>query len=464
MPSGPEGFVAQPTYTNEIARARDLLLAHPGRWRVIYHYDGDGIASASSAVRALLRLGYPFQATPLRAVERERMHEILRATAGPALIVDTGSSWLDLYAEHRAPVIVLDHHQYPAAPHPPELPKHVALVNPLDWGVDGMSEMCAATLTWLFTVFVDPRNWDNAAWGLSGAISDRQHVGGFKGVNGKLVDEAIAQRHVERRRQLALFGPTVGSALETSIDPYFAGLSGRPAEVERFLRELDIDPGRPLASLPPEETKRLETALLERLAHQGTRPEFRELLVQERWTIPALAMDAQELANLQNATGRIGEPGIGVALALGDAAALAKARAAENTWRLGVLNGLRRVEENGVHSLPALAWFESPDGTLAGTQAGMAMNYLLDPDRPVFVFTPSGDRFKLSARGTLYLVSKGLDLASACRIAAQLVQGEGGGHRVAAGATIPASGRDAFLAEADRLIAVQLRLVPEAAA
>ena len=104
-----------------------------------------------------------------------------------------------------------------------------------------------------------------------------------------------------------------------------------------------------------------------------------------------------------------------------------------------------------------LRWFVSPETTLAGTQAGLAMNYLLSPELPVFVFSEHGDRpIKLSARGTLRQVAHGLDLASVCRAAAATVGGEGGGHRVASGATIPAGRREAFLEAADRLLGEQV--------
>ena len=122
MPSGPDGFVSDPHYTQEFERARALLLAHPRRWRIIYHYDGDGIASTSSALRAFHRLGYPAQATPLVGVERELVATLLNATTGPVLVVDTGATWLDLFSGHRAPVVVLDHHKYPGVPNPPALP------------------------------------------------------------------------------------------------------------------------------------------------------------------------------------------------------------------------------------------------------------------------------------------------------------------------------------------------------
>jgi RecJ-like exonuclease len=260
------------------------------------------------------------------------------------------------------------------------------------------------------------------------------------------------------RRGVSLFGSTLGEGVRDSIDPYFRGLSGRPEVAASFLKGLALDPNRPPHSLDAGESSRLSSALLNHLARQGVRPEFCEILTQDGWTIPSLGLDAEELSNLQNATGRAGTPGIGVALSLGDTEALSRARAAEQGWRAGILAGLRRIEDGGVNSLKSVQWFESPDTTLAGTQSGLAMNYLLDPTRPVFVFSKGydGHTLKVSGRGTLWLVDQGLDLTLVCRVAAEAVGGEGGGHRVASGATIPVAGRDGFLGEADRLVGDQL--------
>jgi single-stranded-DNA-specific exonuclease len=459
MPSGPDSFVSDPQYGREFERARGLVLAHPQRWRVIYHYDADGIASASSAVRALGRLGYPVQLTPLIGVEREKMHSLLAATKGPVLIVDTGSSWTDLYPAHPFPVVVLDHHTYDGAPRPPDLPAHVAFVNPLDWGVDGMREMCAATLTWLFSIFLDPLNWDNAPWALSGAIGDRQHVGGFHGLNAVLVDEAIRRSALVRRPGVALLGPTVGAALATGIDPYFRGLSGRRPSVDAFLRELSIDPETPPLSLSDDARRHLVASLRARLEASGVLPEFVALVDQERWFLPSLGRDAEELSNLQSATGRAGMPSLGVAMALGDAHAFERAQEEETRWRTGILSTLVRLEEQGVNERTAIRWFESRETPLAGTQAGMAMSYLLPPDKPVVVFSGEGtSSLKISGRGTLRLVDQGLDLSTALRTAAAAVGGEGGGHKVASGATIPPGTRDRFLDAADPIVAAQLHL------
>ncbi|MCI4345324.1 MAG: DHH family phosphoesterase [Thermoplasmata archaeon] len=453
MASGPERFVEAPRYSEEFTRARELLLAHPGRWRVIYHYDGDGIASATSAVRALRRLGYAAQATPLVGVDGRRMKELLRATRGPVWVVDTGASWLDSFAEHTYPVVILDHHAYPAPER--ETPEHVAFVNPLDWGVDGMSELCAATLTWLYTIFLDPKNWDNAAWGVSGAIADRQHVGGFRGLNARLVKEAEERGLLARRASVGLSGANLAEAVGRSVDPYFRGLSGRKEATEAFLKGLHVSSSSTVGSLPPADLDRLAVALEARLREQGVRPEFVSAFRQDRWSIPA-GEDTIELSELQNACGRAGTPAVGVALGLGDRSSLERARAAREGWREGVLRGLGRLEAGELQELPHLQWFESPEGSLAGTQAGLGMTYLLDPTRPVAVFSPGEGQLRVSTRGTLWLVDQGLDLATVCREAAKLVGGEGGGHRVAAGASIPAGARDPFLAEANRLVGTQL--------
>ncbi|MCI4351974.1 MAG: DHH family phosphoesterase [Thermoplasmata archaeon] len=456
MPSGPEGFVAHPLYAQEFTRARELLLATPGRWRVIYHYDGDGIGAASALVRGLRRLGYGFQTTALKGVERARIEELLHATPGPVIVTDTGASWPESYAAHRFPVIVLDHHTYPGSPTPPSCPPHVAFVNPLDWGVDGMTEMCASTLSWLFTIFLDPKNWDNVPWALSGAIHDRQHVGGFRGLNGTLVREALHRQLLTERTELVLRGATVAAGLEASIDPYFVGLSGRPEAASEFVGRLGISADRTLDALETGDRDRLTAALAGQLAQQGARPEFCERVMTERWNFPGETVDAEELSQLQNAAGRAGQPGVGVALAFGDPDAGHKCRDFWESWQSGVLRGLRRLEDERPCQLASIQWFQSPELTLAGTQAGLAITYFLDPYRPVFVLSRSDGSTKVSSRGTTWLVGRGLDLATACREAAAKVGGEGGGHRVASGATIPVDREEEFLQEADRIIATQL--------
>jgi RecJ-like exonuclease len=75
---------------------------------------------------------------------------------------------------------------------------------------------------------------------------------------------------------------------------------------------------------------------------------------------------------------------------------------------------------------------------------------------PILAFAEDEDGIKVSARGTPGLVRQGLDLSVVMGEAAPAVGGEGGGHDVAAGATIPAGSEAAFVEHADGVIGDQL--------
>jgi RecJ-like exonuclease len=102
------------------------------------------------------------------------------------------------------------------------------------------------------------------------------------------------------------------------------------------------------------------------------------------------------------------------------------------------------------------------EDTVVGIVAGMLLGSGDIPcDRPLLAFAVSVDdqnieMTKASARGTKELVEKGLDLSSAMRRASESVGGTGGGHNIAAGATIPPGKEADFLAEIDRIVSAQM--------
>ncbi len=443
----------RPGALSELERAERLLSSTPGRWRVLYHNDGDGIASASVAARALSRWGRRWQLTALFSLEEGRIRALLARTAGPVLVVDTGESYLELLSLHPQPVIVLDHHR-PLGPPPPR--EGLVVVNPHHWGVDGMSECSASVLTYLFARRLSEENTDLVAWAFAGAVADRMHVGGFRGLNQSVLARAEAHGLLQRRPTLSLAEGELARSIAGSVDPYYRGLSGNPGAARNFLEGLGEDPRGLLSSLRPEALRRLTSALLLQLIAQGTRPEFCERVREERLLLQPEEEDVGWLSTLQNACGREGRPSLGIALALGDRSARERAKELEQHWRSRVLAELARLERGeGLEAREHLQAFSLDEPALAGPVAGLALAYLLDPDRPVFALARQGDVVKVSARGTPRLTDRGLDLAETCRRAAQAVGGEGGGHRVASGASIPKGEEAAFLREADRLLAGQ---------
>jgi single-stranded DNA-specific DHH superfamily exonuclease len=80
----------------------------------------------------------------------------------------------------------------------------------------------------------------------------------------------------------------------------------------------------------------------------------------------------------------------------------------------------------------------------------------VNPDMPFVAVNQVDELVKVSARGTRALVENGLDLSFALREAAKSVGGEGGGHNVASGASIPPGTAEQFIAKVDEIVAEQL--------
>ena len=64
----------------------------------------------------------------------------------------------------------------------------------------------------------------------------------------------------------------------------------------------------------------------------------------------------------------------------------------------------------------------------------------------------------ISGRGNQYLVSNGLDLGSALKEVATSLNGNGGGHKIAAGATIDSKKEKEFLDAANMILSKQMKV------
>jgi len=153
---------------------------------------------------------------------------------------------------------------------------------------------------------------------------------------------------------------------------------------------------------------------------------------------------------------------VGLAVCLCDrGAALDRARTLLRNHRKNLSEGLELVKSAGVTVEDHVQWFDAGTRireTIVGIVAGMALGADgVRRDRPIVAFAAAGDgEVKVSARGSHTLVRQGLDLSAVMREAARSVGGDGGGHDVAAGATIPAGEQAAFVDAADDLIAEQM--------
>jgi len=122
---------------------------------------------------------------------------------------------------------------------------------------------------------------------------------------------------------------------------------------------------------------------------------------------------------------------------------------------------LQFAKEAGIEKREYLQFFHTGTG-IRDTIVGIVANMLLNSGEtssnlPLIGFADKDKgEVKASARGTQELIDKGLDLSIAMKKSAELLNGVGGGHNIAAGATIPKGKEEEFLDLLEKEIKTQL--------
>ncbi len=445
-----EEFAPRPLM-DRMARGRDYV-KRASRVRVISHYDADGCTSAAILTKALLREGKEVQVSLAHGLGKEAVERVNEEGSDVLVVSDIGSGQIDALEAARMPVVVLDHHQ----PLRETQRETIVHANPHLFGISGTKGACGATTTFLFSILMDEANWELAGVALAGCIGDRQHVGGFKGLNQALMTAAVERGILKPERHLALKDLPVGEALATSTGPYFRGLSGQASSVAKVLKGLAIEPATPLRSLQGQSLEALTSFLALKLLQQGCRPETIMGLKEEKHWIPSMGLFADELETFINAAARLNREPLAVAMALGDPEALAHGKEMREKYTEEVLRGLTKLDKEGIPQDKHVQHFYADNPVLAGAWCGLGMQYIFDQEKPTLCLAPTDAKTKVSSRATDYLISRGVDLAVALREASAALGGNGGGHNIAAGATIPRGTEEKFISLVDEIVGRQV--------
>ncbi|MEZ3115446.1 DHHA1 domain-containing protein [Halobaculum sp. MBLA0147] len=478
-----------------LAAADEVLLAS--------HIDADGLTSAAVASTALRRAGLPFETTFFDQLDEAAVAQVAATDYDTVLFTDFGSGQLDAIVPHEAagaftPVIA-DHHQ----PADAETEFHL---NPLLVGLDGASELSGAGAAYVLARALEdaagspattaPRadggttalaggptagppptdNRDLAGLAVVGAVGDMQDSdGGLTGANRRIVAEGVAAGVLEEQTDIAMYGRQtrpLPKLFEYASDVRIPGISNDEHGAIEFLQETGVDlkvddEWRRWVDLDGDERQTVASALLRRAVASGVPSDQVEQLIGTTYVLadeePGTELrDVSEFSTLLNATARYERADVGLAVCLGDRdAALERARTLLRQHRRNLSEGVELVQTEGVTTADHVQWFDAGTRireTIVGIVAGMAMGGDgISRSRPILAFAEKTEsEVKVSARGTHRLVRRGLDLSTVMSEAAAAVDGEGGGHDVAAGATIPAESRDAFLARVDEIVGRQL--------
>lgn len=407
---------------------------------VVHHYDCDGLTSGSIVASWFEKEGKPYRMKTVRKVDEALVASL---KSEPRLIfVDLGSGSPSMQ-ELKSEVVIIDHHQPAHAEH--------LQANPHLFGFDGGIELSAAGCAYFtFRTSVD--------LGVVGAVGDVQYP--LRSLNRKMLDEAVEQKQVDVSTDILLFGRNSRPLLQLlsfADDPYLPGLTGHEDACSAFLEEIGIglkegEKWRTYSILPQNEKQKLVSSLAELLSLRLS-PEAAGKLTGEVYTLlnrpqGTELSDASEFSTLLNACGRNDQPELGVDVCLGRQGSYEKARALLVEHRKNLREGISFAIKNSQD----LGKFLLVDGrgvipdSIIGVVAGML--FPGQRNKPVLALSlEESGKIKLSTRGTRKLVAEGLNLSKILSEVCPLVGGVGGGHNIAAGATIPEDKLDEFLKE-----------------
>lgn len=450
---------------------------------VFCHIDTDGITGGSIVSEALERAGIEHRVNFLRRLDEEALRKIKNSNPPLAWFVDFGAGQLHLMEGLRA--VITDHH----IPTKAEISRHrrgditayaessteIFMLNPHEHGL-GSDSVSGAGCAYLLAREMSKMNEDLAAIAVVGAVGDvqdREHRR-LEGVNREIVHDGQAAEVLNVQTDLRFFGREtrpLHKLLEYASDPFLPRLSGNEEASIAFCLELGVElkseeRWRAWRDLGISEKRLLLSELVRLMLSRGFsyREVHRligEVYILSKETEGTPLRDAKEFATLVNACGRYDQAEVAYRVCRGDREEwLKKAMSLLRNHRETIVESLGFISEIGIARMENLQYFHAADkirDTVVGIAAGMALsNSEADRDLPLIAFAVAEDGIKVSARASKELVDRGLDLSEIMRIASQSLGGQGGGHKIAAGATIPPGSEEEFLGIVNRMVAEQL--------
>jgi len=438
---------------------------------IVTHIDADGISAGAIAVKTLQRLGREYSLECVKQLDEMVLKRLLNENHELVWFTDLGSGISTSYPEINK--VITDHH---ICPKDSDFSFHL---NPHLFGLDGSYDMSGAGATYLVAKALDKKNVDLSALAIVGACGDLQDkkICRLQGTNREILKEGETAGVLLGRMDIRYFGREtrpLAKLLQYSNDPFIPGLSRREDACSSFLQNCGIrlkdgDYWRKWADLDKEERQKIISALAQILLTKGFGYKTAERLVGEIYILKKEEQgtelhDAKEFATLLNSTARYGQHEVGLNVCLGDRdEELKKARNLLRGHRANLVEGLQFAKEEEIQKRQFLQFFHAKDG-IRDTIIGIVTNMLLssedvDNSLPLmgFAYTENGD-VKVSARASQALVDKGLNLSAALTQAAKEFGGAGGGHDIAAGATIPKGKEEEFLEIVEKEIKNQLVL------
>jgi single-stranded-DNA-specific exonuclease len=466
-------------FIESLTPAVQLFLKHVrsgSKLRIVTHNDADGLSSGGILSVLAYRIGAVFKTSSEKKINAKILLSIADENPDLTVFSDFGSGYLDIISENiKGDVIVLDHHLCTKFSAP-----NIVHVNPMLQGFDGANEIAASGICYLFAKMVDPVNTDLSCLALVGALGDQQDKGDGKtliGINNLIEHDAEEKGYLIKHLGLIFYGyetRPLAKAIAYTTNPSIPDLSGSEGNCIAFLKQIGIqlkngEELRSLSDLSDDEKRTLYSALSSHMISHGCKAEDIRHLIGTIYTFrleeqSTALRGGREYASLLNACGRMQRQGLGISICLGDRGdALNEAQEILNEYRRRISLALDWIEdENRLLELDNIYVIQAKDrvdDTIIGVVSGILLGQgTLNKLKPIVSTAYSDDdQVKVSARSTEELVEKGLHIGKVMHEAAEMHEGGGGGHDIAAGAFVPIEKENEFIEAVNRLIPMQLR-------
>lgn len=418
--------------------------------RLISHNDADGISSSAIMALSLSRENKNFHLSNVKGFNHEIIDRLKKESNHIIVITDLGSGQIELLNDLDGDVVVIDHHLGHGT-----TPSHVYELNAHKVGINGTYEACAASLAFTVSISMNEKNWDLAPLAIAGIVGDRQNVGGLKGHNKELVDAAIKNNSINVVDSLSLYGTNLRDALTYSVEPYILNYTGVPSKMDSVLKDLNIDGSTKISMLTDNQISLLGSWIITKLIAQGAAPEQFDSLFTSQYYSDRMEFDSATLSNLLNSCGNHDDTATGVGVCFNNKNSIEQSKKYQSDSQKLILESMGKAYED-LETLSSIQYFYTDNSSIKGAVCGLSMCQFLDQNKPTLVLSKNEEKVFISSRGTQSLVSKGLNLAEAMRDASSNFNGQGGGHPIASGATIPLGSESDFLETVNQIVSAQL--------
>ncbi len=411
---------------------------------IVSHFDADGVTSAAIFARALKRLDKKFSFKIVKNLDKELIEALPKSKA--IVFLDLASGSIEDISKMQNVSFIIDHHELSLQS---ELPENIRIINPHLF--PNGEEMSGSCLTYLVTKEMAKKDSEAANLAVIGMVGDIME----KKI-GPLVSTILKDADLTIKKGLLLYPSTrpLNKALEYCSNPYIPGVTGDTMGALGILREANIEftkkGYKSLMELSEEEMQRLVTAIALKMPDHEKMSEFIGNLFLVKFF--NRLEDAREMSALINACSRMDESHTALLFCMGNETARKNAESIYIKYKQNLIQALNQVNSNPKIEGKQYVIINAKDkiqDTIIGTVASiMSMSALYKEGTIIVTMAYNQDKIKVSSRMSgreRVNSSDPRNLKEIMDEITELIGGESGGHKLAAGCVIGKDKEEAFI-------------------